>query len=78
MAGWHSPALRHPVVIGAVSLAAIIVIATYCGPAAWSDALRSLLVWRRPLMLSLALFFDAPSKRLLPTALVETCVTGMA
>ena len=71
-------ALRHPVVIGALPLAAIIVVATFYGPAAWSDALRSLFAWRRMLMLPLAaaLFFDAPSKRLVLVALVVTCVVG--
>jgi O-antigen ligase len=69
-------ALRQPVVIGALPLAAIIVIATFYGQAAWADALRSLFAWRRMLLLPLAaaLFFDAPSKRLVLRVLVATCV----
>jgi len=71
-------AMRHPVVIGLLPLAATIVIAALYGPAAWSDALRSLFAWRRMLVLPLAaaLFFDAPSKRLVLEVLVVTCAVG--
>ena len=71
-------ALRHPVVIGAVPLAAVIVIATFYGPAAWSDALRSLFGWGRMLLLPLAaaLFFDAPSKRRIVEVLVAVCAVA--
>src|SRR5207248_3101514 len=71
--------LRHPVVIGALPLAAVIVIATFYGPAAWSDALRSLFAWRRILLLPLAaaLFFDAPSKRLVLEVLVAVCAVAV-
>ena len=71
-------AMRHPAIIGALPLAAMIVIAAFYGPAAWSDALRSLFAWRRILVLPLAaaLFFDAPSKRLVLKVLVVTCVVG--
>ena len=71
-------ALRDPVVIGALPLAAIIVLETFHGPATWWDALFSLVGWRRMLLLPLAaaLFFDAPSKRLVLTALLVTCVIG--
>lgn len=71
--------LRHPVVVGALPLAAVIVIATFYGPATWSDALRSLFAWRRILLLPLAaaLYFDAPSKRLVLEALVAVCVVAL-
>ncbi len=71
-------ALRHPVVVGALPLAAVIVVATFYGPAAWSDALRSLFAWRRMLVLPLAaaLFFDAPSKRLVLGVLVAACAVA--
>ena len=71
-------AMRHPAIIGALPLAAMIVIAAFYGPAAWSDALRSLFAWRRILVLPLAaaLFFDVPSKRLVLKVLVVTCVVG--
>jgi O-antigen ligase len=70
---------RHPVVIGALPLAAVIVIATFYGPAAWSDALRSLFAWGRMLLLPLAaaLFFDAPSKRRVLEAFVAVCVVAL-
>ena len=72
------PVLRHPVVIGALPLAAVIVIATFYGPAAWSDALRSLFAWRRILLLPLAaaLFFDAPSKRLVLDVFAAVCAVA--
>jgi O-antigen ligase len=71
-------ALRDPVVIGLMPLAAAIVVATLHGPAAWRDALLSLFAWRRMLLLPLAaaLFFDAPSKRLALKVLVVTCLAG--
>jgi O-antigen ligase len=70
--------VRHPLVIGAFPLVAMIIIATFHGPAAWSDALLSLFGWRRMLVLPLAaaMFFDAPSKRLVLKVLVVTCVVG--
>jgi O-antigen ligase len=66
------------VVIGVLPLVAAIVIATFYGPAAWSDALRSLFAWRRVLALlfAAALFFDAPSKRLFVEVLVAACVAA--
>jgi O-antigen ligase len=72
-------ALRHPVVLGALPLAAVIVMATFYGAAAWSDALRSLFAWRRMLMLPLAaaLFFDAPSKRLVLEVFVAVCAVAL-
>jgi len=71
-------ALRNPVVIGTLPLAAMIIVGTFHGPATWSDALVSLVAWRRMLLLPLsaALFFDAPSKRLVLKVLVVTCVIG--
>lgn len=71
--------LRHPVVIGALPLAAAIVVATFYGSAAWSDALRSLFAWRRMLLLPLAaaLFFDAPSKRRVLEVLVALCAVAV-
>jgi O-antigen ligase len=70
--------LRHPVVIGILPLAAAIIVATLYGPAAWSDALRSLFAWRRMLLLPLAaaLFFSLSSKRLVLEVLVATCLIG--
>jgi len=72
------PALRQPVVIGLLPLAAAIAVATLHGPAQWSDALLSLFAWRRMLLLPLAaaLFFDAASKRLAVDVLVATCLAG--
>jgi O-antigen ligase len=71
-------ALRDPVVIAALPLAAAIVVATLYGAAAWSDALLSLVAWRRMLLvwLAAALFFDARSKRLALDVLVVTCLAG--
>jgi O-antigen ligase len=71
-------ALRNPVVIGALPLTATIVVGTFHGAATWSDALVSLVAWRRMLLLPLgaALFVDAPSKRLVLKVLVVTCVIG--
>jgi O-antigen ligase len=72
------PALRDPVVIALLPLAAMIAVATLYGPATWWDALASLFAWRRMLLLPLAaaLFFDAPSKRLAVKVLVLTCLVG--
>ena len=72
------PALRDPVVIGLLPLAAMIAVATLYGAASWKDALLSLFAWRRMLLLPLAaaLFFDAPSKRLAVKVLVVTCLVG--
>ena len=72
------PALRDPMVIAVLPLAAAIVVATLHGPAAWSDALLSLFAWRRMLLLPLAaaLFFDTASKRLALDVLVVTCLVG--
>ena len=71
-------ARRHPVVLGAVPLAVVLVVATFYGPATWSDALLSLFAWGRMLLLPLAaaLFFDAVSKRLLLDVLVAACLAG--
>ncbi len=71
-------ALGHPVVIGALPLGVMIIVATLYGPAGWSDALRSLFAWRRMLLLPVAaaLFFDAPSKRMVLKVLVVTCLLG--
>jgi O-antigen ligase len=70
--------VRDPLVIGLVPLAAVIIVATFYGPAAWSDALRSLVAWRRlaALPLAAALFFDAPSRRLVLQVLVAVCAIG--
>jgi O-antigen ligase len=70
--------MRHPLVIGTLPLAVTILIATLYGPAAWSDALRSLFAWRRMLLLPLAaaLFFDASAKRVVLKVLVVTCLLG--
>ena len=70
--------IRHPLVIGMLPLAGMILIATLYGPAAWSDALRSLFAWRRILMLpfAAALFFDDASKRMVLKVLVVTCLLG--
>jgi O-antigen ligase len=71
-------ALRQPVVVGALPLVAIIVVATFWGPAGWSDALRSLFAWRRVLLIPIgaALFFDAPSRRLLLDVFVAVCAVA--
>lgn len=68
----------HPVVLGALPLAVVIVMATFYGPATWSVALSSLFGWGRMLLLPLAaaLFFDAPSKRLLLDVLVAACAVA--
>jgi O-antigen ligase len=70
--------VRDPLIIGLVPLATMIVIATFYGPATWSDALRSLLAWRRlaALPLAAALFFDAPSKRQVLRVTIAACVFG--
>jgi O-antigen ligase len=69
---------RHPAMVGALPLAAVIVIATFYGPASWSEALVSLFGWRRMLMLPLALavFDDDASKRLVLHVVVLTGVAG--
>ena len=72
------PALRDPVVIAVLPLAAMIAVATLYGAASWKDALLSLFAWRRMLLLPLAaaLFFDAASKQLVLKVLVVTCLVG--
>jgi O-antigen ligase len=81
-----SPALRrrflqtvhHPLMVGLLAFAATVVIGTLHGPASWHDSLSALAGWRRLLLvpLTLAVFDDAASKRLLCKVLVITCVAG--
>jgi O-antigen ligase len=70
--------LRHPAMIGFLPLAAVIVIATFYGPASWTEAIVSLFGWRRMLLLPLALavFDDEGAKRLVLRVAVLTCVAG--
>jgi O-antigen ligase len=70
--------LRHPLVVGLLPFAAVIVLATFYGPVSWHDALSSLIGWRRLLLLPLAaaVFDDEASKRLLLKSLILTCLAG--
>ena len=70
--------MRHPVTIALLPFAAIIVAATFYGPASWADSLTSLVAWRRMLLLPLAaaVFDDAESKKLALKVLVVTCLVG--
>jgi O-antigen ligase len=70
--------MRHPVMIGLLPFAAVVVAATFYGPASWLDGLTSLVGWRRVLLLPLAaaVFDDAQSKRLALKVLVLTCLVG--
>ena len=75
---WLGVVFRHPVVIASVPFAIVILVATFYGPASWHESLAALVGWRRLLMLSLAIavFTDAPSKRLALNVIVATCVFG--
>jgi O-antigen ligase len=70
--------LHHPALIAWLPLATVIVLATFYGPASWSDAVASLAGWRRGLLLPLALavFDDAASKRLVLRVLIATGFAG--
>jgi O-antigen ligase len=71
-------ALRDPIVIGLLPFAAMVVVATFYGPASWSNALSALAGWRRMLLLPLAaaVFDDERSKRLACNVFVVTCTLG--
>ncbi len=70
--------IHHPLMTGLLPFAAIVVLATFYGPASWHDALSALVGWRRLLLvpLALAVFDDAASKRLACKVFVFACVVG--
>jgi O-antigen ligase len=70
--------VRHPVMIGFLPFAAVIIVATFYGAASWHDAWSALIGWRKMLLLplALALFDDAASKRLALKTVVVTCLAG--
>jgi O-antigen ligase len=70
--------VHHPLMVGLLPFAAIVVLATFYGPASWRDALSALVGWRRLLLvpLALAVFDDAASKRLACKVFVITCLLG--
>jgi O-antigen ligase len=71
-------AFHHPLVVSGLPFAAVVVLATFHGPASWHDALDSLGGWRRVALvpMSVAVFDDAASKRLVCKVLVITCLLG--
>lgn len=70
--------IHHPLTVGLIPFAAMVVLATFYGPASWHDALSSLIGWRRLLLvpLAMAVFDNEFSKRLLFKVLVITCLVG--
>jgi len=70
--------VHHPVMVGLLAFAATVVVGTLHGPASWHDALGALAGWRRLLLvpLTLAVFDDLASKRLLCKVFVITCLAG--
>jgi O-antigen ligase len=68
--------IHHPLVIGIIPFAAVVVIATFYGAASWHDALNALGGWRRLLLIPMcvAVFDDPASKRLVCRALVMLCL----
>jgi O-antigen ligase len=76
--GRLSALLRHPLTVGYLPFAAVILIATFYGPVSWHDAFSSLIGWRRLLLLPLclAVFDDEASKRLVLKVVIATCVLG--
>ena len=72
--------LHHPLVVGILPFAAIVVLATFYGPASWHDALNALGGWRRLLLVPLcvAVFDDTASKQLVCKVLVISCLVAAA
>jgi O-antigen ligase len=72
--------IHHPLVVGIIPFAAVVVLATFYGPASWHDALNALGGWRRLLLvpLSVAVFDDSASKRLACKVLVGLCLLAAA
>jgi O-antigen ligase len=70
--------LHHPLMVGLLPFAVIVLLATFYGPASWHNALSALLGWRRLLLvpLALAVFDDPGSKRLVCKVFVIACVVG--
>ena len=73
-------AVHHPLVTGLLPFAAIVVLATFYGPASWHDALNALGGWRRLLLVPacVAVFHDTASKRLVCKVLVALCLVAAA
>ena len=69
-------ALRHPVVIGVLPLAAAIVVATLHGRLVGRAAVAVRLAPHAAVPLAAVLFFDAPSKRLVLKVAIVTCLVG--
>jgi len=72
--------VHHPLVAGLLPFAAIVVLASFYGPASWNDALNALGGWRRLLLVPLcvAVFDDAASKRQVCKVLVIMCLVAAA
>ena len=72
--------IHHPLVVGLIPFAAVVVLATFYGPASWHDALNALAGWRRLLLVPVcvAVFDDAASKRLICRVLVILCLVAAA
>ncbi|HLH87371.1 MAG TPA: O-antigen ligase family protein [Xanthobacteraceae bacterium] len=69
---------RHPLVLAAYPFGIALLVGMLHGSAPWMEALKGLLAWRRMLLLPLALavFTDAPSRRLVLRVVVATCFLG--
>jgi hypothetical protein len=69
---------RHPLLLAGYPFGVALVVGLLHGPAPWIEALKGLLAWRRMLLfpLALAVFVDAPSKRLVLKVIVATCFAG--
>jgi len=69
---------RHPLLFAGYPFGVALVVGLLHGPAPWIEALKGLLAWRRMLLfpLALAVFIDAPSKRLALKVMLATCVAG--
>jgi len=69
---------RHPVILGGYLFGVALLVGMLHGPAPWMEALKGLLAWRRMFLvpLALAVFTDAPSKRLALRVVVATCLVG--
>jgi O-antigen ligase len=71
-------AMRHPVVIGMLPFALMVVIATFYGPASWAEATGALIGWRRLLLLPMAaaVFDDEASKRLVLKVVIAAALVA--
>jgi O-antigen ligase len=69
---------RHPLILAGYPFGIAMLVGLLHGHAPWMEALKSLVAWRRMLLipLALAVFTDVPSKRLALRVVVGTCFLG--